>query len=266
MCLYSPVLKLLLLLLLITNLLTSFGPVPKGMWRWAGVSPAVQGGQEQEEQCVPAGASCGRWRCPGAGSGQVQGRGAAVALPSCGFGDTRHRKVPAVFSIRTLPPPSPPEKVWPGGKSACWRAPAPIPASLLPQMMTAPTASPPTRWPACIATWTWCTSAGDTARSQRPSRSPPWSPGRHRTRSASTGCLPSAGSSTRGEGGPEPARRDKGPLGIPNPHRAGVQAAATAPGRWALLRPSRSRGAGSRKPKEHQEAKPALKPQSAIRG
>lgn len=157
---------------------------------------------------------------------QGQRCGAAEAVPSCGFGDTRHQRV-----LAGEPPHAGVSQVslkqsLEIRKSARCFAPLadpchPQPGRSSPQMMTAPIPSPPTKWPGCIATWIWCTSAGARARSPRPSQSLPWSRGRRRTPSASTGCLPSAVSSMRGKGrdgcdGRDglghawgPARRDK---------------------------------------------------------
>lgn len=55
--------------------------------------------------------------------------------------------------------------------------------------MTALTASPPTKWHECTAIWTLCISSGARARSPPPSPSPPWSSGRLKSPSLSTGCL-----------------------------------------------------------------------------
>lgn len=152
----------------------------------------------------------------------------------------------------------------------------PRPGLSRPQMMSAPTASPPTRWPACTATWTWCTSAGDTAGSQRPSRSPPWSPGRLSTPSASTGCPPSVASSMRGEALCSWActGRDKGSLCSQSPsHPARPQQSPWAPEPGCCHGPLAdglscklpALGVPGGEAKEHQKAKPARIPQSAIR-
>ena len=128
-------------------------------------------------------------------------------MPSCGFGDTRHQGALAGEQPQGMRGVS---RVFPevpkrgcgdqeGRTLSCPARRFPAHPSF-PQMTTAPTPSRPTKWPGCIATWTWCTSAGARARSLRPSPSLPWSRGRRRTPSASTGCPPSAVSSTRGKG------------------------------------------------------------------
>lgn len=134
----------------------------------------------------------------------MQGCGAAEAVPSCGFGDTRHQRVLAEeqphAGVSRLFPEIPQTG---SGDQEGSTLPGPAGQSLpplFPQMMTAPTPSRPTKWPGCIATWTWCTSAGARARSLHPSRSLPWSRGRRRTLSVSTGCLPSVVSYMRGKG------------------------------------------------------------------
>lgn len=84
------------------------------------------------------------------------------------------------------------------------KPPSPSFPFLSPQTTTAPTASPLTRWPACIATWTSCTSSGVTARSQPPFPSLRWSSGRPTSPSPSTGCPRSVGWCTTGERGLRP--------------------------------------------------------------
>lgn len=65
---------------------------------------------------------------------------------------------------------------------------SPVPF-LFPQMMTALTASPLTKWPACIAIWTLCINNGVKAESPPPFLSHPWSLGSPTRPSLSTGCL-----------------------------------------------------------------------------